>query len=347
MSTITGLITLGVAVVLLVATPAIGRADAMRDAYQAAGPHEVEVVVQDWKDAKRNRDVPVRVYLPKRTTPSPVILFSHGLGGSRDGYAYLGRHWASHGYVSVHLQHKGSDAELHKQPSEAMANLRKAAVDPQNSINRPQDVRFAVSELSKLNREDPVLKGRLDLEKIGMAGHSFGGWTTLAAIGQRYFPLGREKALAEPSIKAAVSMSAPVPKKAEDYARSFSAIAVPCLHMTGTLDDSPIGDTRAGDRRAAYDHISKADQFLLILKDADHMVFSGRGGLRFNVPGFGGDPSRDPEFQKWVKLSTTAFWDAYLKQSQPAKTWLTQGGLKGVLGDLGTFEAKLTQATDK
>ena len=38
-----------------------------------------------------------------------MIVFSHGLGGTRDGYEYLGRHWASYGYVSVHLQHKGSD----------------------------------------------------------------------------------------------------------------------------------------------------------------------------------------------------------------------------------------------
>ena len=36
-------------------------------------------------DAARNRDIPVRIYLPANTAPEPVILFSHGLGGSRDG----------------------------------------------------------------------------------------------------------------------------------------------------------------------------------------------------------------------------------------------------------------------
>ena len=46
--------------------------------------------------------------------PCPVIIFSHGLGGSRDGYEYLGRHWASHGYVSVHSTHIGSDTSALK-----------------------------------------------------------------------------------------------------------------------------------------------------------------------------------------------------------------------------------------
>ena len=36
---------------------------------------------------------------------------SHGLGGSHEGYAYLGRHLASHGYVVVHVTHLGSDTD--------------------------------------------------------------------------------------------------------------------------------------------------------------------------------------------------------------------------------------------
>src|ERR1700685_27170 len=62
-----------------------------------------------WHDADRNRDVPVKIYYPT-TAPAaagklPIIIFSHGLGGSREGYSYLGKYWASHGYISVHLTH--------------------------------------------------------------------------------------------------------------------------------------------------------------------------------------------------------------------------------------------------
>ena len=74
------------------------------------GPHEVAVLLAAWQDSRRQRQVPVKIYYPADGAgPFPVIIFSHGLGGSREGYQYLGRHWASHGYVSVHLQHIGSD----------------------------------------------------------------------------------------------------------------------------------------------------------------------------------------------------------------------------------------------
>ena len=74
----------------------------------APGPFAVETVRYDWHDAKRDRDVPVKIYYPKSGEgPFPVIVFSHGLGGSREGYAYLGDHWASHGYVSGHISGQG------------------------------------------------------------------------------------------------------------------------------------------------------------------------------------------------------------------------------------------------
>src|ERR1700722_1072373 len=77
------------------------------------GPFAVQTVRYDWHDSKRDRDIPVKIYFPKTGEgPFPVIIFSHGLGGSREGYAYLGNHWASHGYISVHVQHLGSDSAV-------------------------------------------------------------------------------------------------------------------------------------------------------------------------------------------------------------------------------------------
>src|ERR1043166_7563974 len=72
--------------------------------------NEVATAKFDWLDTKRERTVPVKIYYPSTGNgPFPIIIFSHGLGGSRDGYEYLGRYWTSHGYVSVHVQHIGSD----------------------------------------------------------------------------------------------------------------------------------------------------------------------------------------------------------------------------------------------
>ena len=149
------------------------------------GKYAVETISHDWQDKARDRDVPVKLYFPKTGAgPFPVIIFSHGLGGSRDGYEYLGRHWASYGYVSVHLQHLGSDTAVWKGQARPMEAMRQSIKDPRNSVNRPLDVRFGIDQMEKMNRDKGPLQGRLDLERIGMAGHSFGAWTTLAVIGE-------------------------------------------------------------------------------------------------------------------------------------------------------------------
>ena len=48
------------------------------------GPFPVETLKLEWQDAKRDREVPAKIYFPKSgTTPCPVIVFSHGLGAPR------------------------------------------------------------------------------------------------------------------------------------------------------------------------------------------------------------------------------------------------------------------------
>src|SRR3954471_17974079 len=230
----------------LFAVPA--QAPAAVETYERGpGSYAVATVSYDWVDAARNRKVPVKIYYPEKGQgPFPVIVFSHGLGGSREGYEYLGRRWASHGYVSVHVQHLGSDDALWRGSQQPKQDLTRAAADVRNALNRPRDVSFALDRLEALNRDPSPLRGRLDLRAIGMAGHSFGAWTTLAVAGQGLGPR-QETSLADPRVKAAVEMSAPVPRGA-DLDRAYAKIKMPVLHMTGTLDDSPIGDTKAAER---------------------------------------------------------------------------------------------------
>ena len=69
----------------------------------------------DWIDTTRERAVPVRLYWPAQVPGGasvPLVVFSHGIGGSRSGYSYLGKHFASHGIASLHLQHVGSDRQV-------------------------------------------------------------------------------------------------------------------------------------------------------------------------------------------------------------------------------------------
>jgi len=201
--------------------------------------------------------------------------------------------------------------------------------DVSNAINRARDVSFGIDQVVKLNT-DPAspLCGRLNTAQIGMAGHSFGGWTTMAVVGEQFRP--GDPPLADPRVKAAIEMSAPVPRSQEERDRAFAAITTPVFHMTGTLDDSPIGETKAPERRIIFDEMTRAETCLVVFNGADHMTFSGHIVPRHS----------DEEFQPFISDGSTAFWDAWLKGDSAAKNWLYNGGYAQLIGAKGTFEKK-------
>lgn len=301
--------------------------------FVSAAPYEgtakaVEVWRAEWHDAKRDRAVPVKIYYPKDiAAPCPVIVFSHGLGGSREGYEYLGNYWASRGYVSVHLQHLGSDSAVW-QGGDLQA--LKQAANAKNALDRARDVSFALDQLEILNKTaDFPLQGKLDLQRIGMAGHSFGANTALLVSGMNLgFP--GAPSLTEPRIKAAVILSAPSPMS-KNYDVIYGSIRLPMLHMTGTKDTSPIdrpGST-AADRRLPFDHIHGSDAYLLTFKDGDHMVFSGQRR--------GASVATDDRYHALIQQSSTAFWDTYLQGDAKGKQWL-KSDFRRELGENGVFE---------
>jgi dienelactone hydrolase len=307
--------------------------------YNSPEQFSVDHILFDWQDTVRNRNIPVKIYYPalenKKPVACAVIIFSHGLGGNREGYEYLGRHWASRGYISVHLQHIGSDDAVWKGNSQTMKKMRRAAMDPMNALNRVVDVRFAIDRLEAMNKTDKIFQGMFDINRIGVAGHSFGANTAMMIAGQKAaVNIGLDKSLADPRVKAAIAMSAPVPKIKSKLDKVYSGIGIPVMHMTGTKDDSPVSETKAAERRLPFDHTTASDQFLIIFKDGDHMIFSGRNRLIINKD------DKDALFQEYIKAASTAFWDAYLNKNNIAKSWLKGGGFENYLGSYGTFETK-------
>ncbi len=119
-----------------------------------AAPKIVDLTVHD---AARDRDIPLRVYLPTNTAPVPVILFSHGLGGNREGSKFMGEHWAARGYVAVFLQHPGSDDSVWKgkPPGELMPDLERAA-SLENFLLRVQDVPAVLNQLEIWNVDNEL-----------------------------------------------------------------------------------------------------------------------------------------------------------------------------------------------
>ena len=216
------------------------------------------LVDETWHDPARNRDLPVRIRTPDGPGPFPTVLFSHGLGGSREHYTYFSAGLAAAGIAVVQIQHPGSDSGLLQGGIAALAR----AANLRNAELRAGDVAFVAGRLG----------GRLDRSRLGIAGHSFGAQTTLVAVGQSL--AGRSESV--PAIRCGMAISAPAPR----LARALAGVDRPVLHVTGLKDDSPIGDTTPEDRIGVYRAIAAPGQALVVFDAADHMVFSGRRRLR-------------------------------------------------------------------
>lgn len=275
-------------------------------------------------DDSREREIPIRIYLPAADGPAPVVLFSHGLGGSRTGSPYLGRHWAARGYMAVFLQHPGSDVSVWRNVRRAqrMAAMRKAA-SPSNFLLRVQDVPAVIDQLESWNESDGhPLRGRLDLQKLGMSGHSFGAVTTQAVSGQES---ARPRiSFREPRIQAAILLSPSSPRRGGDSRQAFGEVSIPWLLMTGTHDVAPIGDADMDSRLAVFPALPPGGKYELVLDKAEHSAFTDR-------PLPGDQQPRNPNHHRAILALSTAFWDAYLRQDQQARQWLDGESVRTVL----------------
>ena len=296
----------------------------------AAAPAPLDFTVHD---AKRDRDIPIRVYLPVASAPAPVVIFSHGLGGNREGSAYLGEHWSARGYATVYVQHAGSDDGVWKnvEPAQRMAALKDAA-SAQNLILRLKDIPAVLDQLTLWNQETGhALKGRLDLTRVGMSGHSFGAQTTQGVSGQT-FPGDIGQRFTDPRIRAAAAFSPNIPKTGDTQA-AFAGVKIPWMLMTGTKDASPIGGATPESRQAVFPALPPGDKFEVVLNNAEHSAFSDR-----TLPGE--TQPRNPNHHRVVLALTTAFWDAYLQNNAEAKAWLMGDGPRGILEAADKWEKK-------
>ena len=293
---------------------------------------EVAEMKTVWRDAARQREVPVKVFYPVSDGPFPLLILSHGLGGSRDSLDYVGKFWASHGYVCAQIQHIGTDESVWKDAKtepEAEAALKRAAGNLMNILARPRDVSFAVDQMLKQNADaKSELNGKINADQIGVAGHSLGGLTALFSAGQKAVSGGFALDLSDPRITASVSMSSPL-NPAAPLSEQFANFEIPNFYLVGAKDNQILGATIA--QSQVYDAINAPEQYLLIIAGADHMAL---GGQRF-----GPDLPGDAADHALVQSATLAFWDAQLKGNGAAKSWL-KTEFVARLADGSRFESK-------
>ena len=278
------------------------RAQLPEDAASAVAPLPAATTLEfDWHDPLRGRAVPVRLYLPSTepATRMPLVVFSHGIGGSRRGYSYLGNHFAANGIAALHVQHVGSDRTLWMgSPLGLVGRLRDAAQE-REAVDRALDLRFALDQLLASDAGKVI-----DRDNLVVAGHSYGANTALLAAGARVERDGRVVDYRDARYRAAILISAPPFYGESEPSRILGHVTVPTLHITATEDVIQIPGYYSGaaDRIAVFEAIGSSSKTLAVFSGGSHSIFTDR-------PGTGG-----AQLNPQVKAATRELTLAFIRQ---------------------------------
>ena len=256
-----------------------------------------------WNEAPRN--------VPVREGRFPLVVFSHGNGGSRHQNTFWCDRVASHGYIIVSADHTGNarwtilDGKL---------VVSQAAERGNSAKDRPLDVGFLLDQMIRWDTgADSRFTGRIDTDHAAIAGMSFGSFTAHWAADR------------EPRFKAVVAMSGAPP--------THTNLTVPSLRMLGTEDRTlgVLGNALIRDNHAKH----TGPSFLLELKNGGHYSFTDVFKVNKNFgDGVGAGKRRDTnepfEFTsmeltyKIVNSYSVAFLGYFLKDQKEYWSFLSE-----------------------
>jgi dienelactone hydrolase len=265
-----------------------GSAQAESHSRSSSKEASFQIVDFDWIDAARARAVPARLHWPAGLAAGarvPLIVFSHGMGGSRRGYSYLARHWAANGIASLHVQHAGSDSSVWAGNPLLLVSRLQAAAHENEALARGLDVRFALDRV--LSSEAGPFGAQVDRRRIVAAGHSYGANTALVAVGAGVTRDGRRIEAQDARFSAAILISAPPFYGEADLPAVLTNVTVPTLHVTATDDVIQIPGyySPSADRLAIYNAIATPRKMLAVFQGGSHSMFTDRaltGGRDLN-----------------------------------------------------------------
>ncbi len=262
----------------------------------------------------------------------PTVIMSHGDGMLPALYTTYAEALASHGYVVFGIAHPYNAAavvypdgrivtalpEASAQPLDVRPDMTALeivqAVDRQGRMvagKLASDIRFVLNQVEMLNAHDTRFEGALDLERIGVLGHSIGGAAAIEAL------------LQDARITAAVNLDGTV----------FSDVVPIDGRGLMTIASEFVGATTASDAELAgmglsqeeFDQViaitSRAEEFFrqstsayfVTIAGTDHMNFSDAGLLASLVPSFNDALGTiEPDYALEI---TTAYVLAFFDQS--------------------------------
>lgn len=292
-------------------------------------PFKTKILREDFYDPKRDRNVPVKIYVPENAgNHLPCIFWSHGLGGGRDGAAFLGRFIAEQGFIVVHMTHIGTDTSIWEgKPGHPWDVIRAHKITRHVSMERFKDPSFVLNELKRRAEKGEAPYQSIDFNRVGMSGHSFGAVTTQIMAGHKLGKGKRLYSMRDERFKCGIPYSlGPTYNQTEPPEHIYGPISIPMLYMTGTEDSSPVSGKDYTTRLPIFESTTGPNQYLLVLKDGDHMVFAGsRGGLKDN-------PKRELH-ERLIQHISLVFWHAFLNENDKAIMWLEGSDLEEYIGD--------------
>jgi len=332
----------------LIAVTATASAAMARDATGpwdgTSGPYQVRTVAAvTVHDANRDKDVLASIQIPEGRGPFPLIVFSHGYGGSKDGYQLLTKFWAGHGYVVIQPSHADAGALQTLRDLLEVKDIWKHQRPPQWK-SRIADLVLMIDSLDAIERRVPELRGKIDRSRIGVAGHSYGALTTELVAGTTSYAEEPPLEFHDPRVTAAIAMSPEGTSEDLGFTRdSWKGIEIPVMYMTGSLDKAAGGHAPEW-RREAYEYSRPGGKYLVFIEGARHLSFSGRAlesgvprgrqrGVRRPGSRGGGalmqgiDLEQERAIFSWIESASLAFWDATLTRSAAAKIFLASDAL--------------------
>lgn len=228
--------------------------------------------------------------------PYPLVILSPGFSITGASYAWLAEHLASHGFVVVSPEH--SDKMLI-----SFADFWRAPID------RPHDILEVLATIDEETAPGGSLAGVVDPETVAVMGHSYGGYTTLAAGGARWDTVTMEARCAEvakgdpeallcdnlipymgdmaaragfdeppdglwPAV-ADPRIDALIPMAGDSYffnETGLAEITIPVMAIGGTAD---AGTPWLWGPQPTYKYASSTRKVLIGLEGAEHMIFAG------------------------------------------------------------------------
>ncbi|EAW33415.1 alpha/beta hydrolase [Lyngbya sp. PCC 8106] len=282
------------------------------------------------------------VYLPQNSSkPAPTIVITPGLNSDFQSLRYVAEHLASHGFATVGINFPESDNERMKDALQGLDTFP----NPNAWMNQPKDVSLALDTLEKKMQSEANFQGKLDLENVGVLGHSLGGYTAIAIGGaevqweyvleecaklsnpnqinlnpallwqcQGITETSPEADLQDPRIKAVIAIN-PVTNPAFGN-QGINEISVPIIFIAGSAD---IFAPSLPEQIIPFAAINKENKYLILVKNGTHLSFlQETGELPKFIVGEGQNFAYD-----YLKSISLAFFNLYLNQQQEFEPYLT------------------------